>query len=114
MNDRVTRTKDARSNNLARMHQAAERWITYDKSDPFTRNRVYSHIANGIATPMRASRCAIEQYNRDDHGKAITPANGQLDAYYDCEQDTVETSYINSDGVKVTKKTPVFLNMIRP
>jgi len=29
-------------------YSQAERFIEWDKSDPFTRNRVYSHIANGL------------------------------------------------------------------
>lgn len=103
-----------RSNQAATMNSAAERYIAYDKSDPFTRARVYSHMLNGIATPMRATRCRIEKYNRDDHGKTITPNHGELDAYYDCEQYAEQRSFTNGNGDSVDYNVPAFKNMVRP
>lgn len=114
MDEGKARARLARNNNAARMNEAAERWIHYDKSDPFTRDRVYSHMLNGIATPMRATRCQIEKYNRDDHGKTITPNHGEDDAYYDAEQYAEERSYNTGHGDTVYYKVPAFKNMVRP
>jgi len=107
-------SRQARGNSVAIMNSAAERYISYDKSDPHTRNRVYSHMLSGIATPMRASRCRIEKYNRDDHGKTITPNHSELDAYYDCEQYVEQREFTNGNGDTVTYNVPAFKNMVRP
>lgn len=103
-----------RSNSFATMMQAAERYIQYDKSDPFTRGRIHSHIVNGIATPMRASRCNIEKYKYDDHGKAITPAHGEQDAYYDVEFVTERREYTNGKGDTAAYNVTSYKNMVRP
>lgn len=39
---------DAVQKHNSRTNEAAERYIASDRSDPFTRNRVYSHIANKV------------------------------------------------------------------
>lgn len=102
------------SNQAAQMNTAAERYIAFDKSDPFTRNRIYSHIANGIATPMRASRAKNERWNRDDHGKTIVPRDGEADAFYDCEQYAEYHSFTNGNSDVVNYTVPAYKNMIRP
>jgi hypothetical protein len=115
MSDRTTHaTRVSNSNQVSKMNAAAERYIASDRSDPFTRNRVYSHMLSGIASPMRASRCCIEKYNRDDHGKVITPAMGEIDAYYDCEQYAEQRSYESGNGDAVNYTVPAFRNIVRP
>lgn len=36
--------------------EAAEEYIAFDKSDPFTRHRVYSHMRNGITTMNKSKQ----------------------------------------------------------
>lgn len=106
---------NSRSNSIGRMNAAAERYIAMDKSDPFTRDRVYSHILNGIASPMRGSRCPIEKYNRDDYGKTITPPNSEESAYYDCEQYAEHREYESGDDASTVRYTvPAYRNVVRP
>lgn len=102
-------------NQRATMLQAAERYAASDRSDPFTRNRVLAHIKNGVASPMRGSRVAADdKWNYQDNGKAMTPANAELDAYYDAEQYSEERSYMKSDGTEVRYTVPAYRNIVRP
>ena len=102
------------SNNMHRMLAAAERYAQVDRSDPFTRDRILSHIENGIATPMRGTRTRIEKWNRDDHGKSITPANSSEDAFYDCDIRVETHEYDDGNGGTITKNVTTYNNMIRP
>ena len=81
----------AREEELAR----AERYIRSDRSDPFTRNRVMSHIRNGIT-------------------KAIHDLNGRTrEGGYDATEGRETRSY-ERDGVRVEYEVPSYSNVKRP
>lgn len=44
-----------------KMLREAEMYIQSEKSDPFLRNRVYSHLRNGIATLDQSYSAAYEE-----------------------------------------------------
>lgn len=98
---------------------AAEAYIAYDKSDPFTRMRVMSHLKNGIATPMRATPAREHKYNYTDDKsgmkkKPFTPENAGEHATYDAQATTEMRHYTKSDGERVEFSVPTWKNMVRP
>lgn len=55
-------------------HILAEHYIAADKSDPFTRNRVYSHIANGLCDDaVRGSKLEDSRYKAVVHFETRKP-----------------------------------------
>ena len=83
-----------------RIIDAAEHFIASDKSDPFTRNRVYSHMARYLSR------------SNTGHGIASPLPNGE-DAFYSAEPFQEERFYI-VDGVKHTYHVTVYRNIRRP
>ena len=77
-----------------RMRQGAERYIAADRTDPFTRDRVYSHMANGVASVKRAEK-------------------PYLDGYYDAERYHESRFYMNGTN-KVEYTVPAYRSMVRP
>lgn len=105
----------AMSNSRQRIMEAGERYAQFDKSDPFARDRIISHIINGIAQPTRGSRNLLnEAANRDEHGKSIHVPYGEMEAYYDCDVGTEERSFTNARGDEVKYTVPTYRNLIRP
>ena len=78
---------------------AAERYIASEKSDPFCRNRVYSHMSRWLS--------------RNNHqGVASFHENGQ-DAFYSAVEVTEERSYI-FNGIKHIYHATTYRNIQRP
>ena len=75
-----------------RMLAAAERYARADKSDPFTYNRILSHIENGVASVNNG---------KDKHG------------YYDAEEYAEHREY-QHEGRTVKYTVPAFKDMVRP
>lgn len=74
---------------------AAERYIASERSDPFVRDRVYSHIRNGIT-------------------KAILMSNGdRKPGSYDAQETTEARSY-EKDGETVHYEVPAWHSAKRP
>ena len=80
----------AREEELAR----AERYIRSDRSDPFTRNRVMSHIRNGIT-------------------KAVVTDFKSREGGYDATEGREKRSY-EHNGVLVEYEVPIYSNVKRP
>jgi hypothetical protein len=79
-----------------RMTEAAERYIAADRTDPFTRARVYSHMRNGVSTNTRGSN-----------------PDSQLSSFYDAERYSEKRVYV-ADGVEVEYTVPAYRSMVRP
>lgn len=75
--------------------EAAERYIKSERSDPFVRNRVYSHIRNGIGRPI-----ALPNGDRKPGG-------------YDAQETTEARSY-ERDGETVHYEVPAWHSVKRP
>ena len=78
---------------------AAERYIASEKSDPFVRDRVYSHMARFNSHSNTPSVCGFIP-------------NGQ-DAFYSAEEAQEERSY-TVNGVKHIYHATVYRNVQRP
>lgn len=109
------------SNTKQFMILGAEEYIAYDKSDPFTRARVYSHMRNGIATSMRATPARENKYNytevKEKDGSMQTkwfePPSGTVSSFYNADRVSEERSY-QSEGVAVKYTVPAWRNIVRP
>ena len=80
----------AREEELAR----AERYMRSDRSDPFTRDRVMSHIRNGIT-------------------KTVISDGKTREGGYDATEGRETRSY-ERDGVRVEYEVPSYSNVKRP
>ncbi len=78
---------------------AAERSIASEKSDPFVRNRVYSHMSRWLS--------------RDNHQGIVSFRDNGQDAFYSAEESTEERFY-TLNGVKVFYNVTVYHNIQRP
>jgi hypothetical protein len=104
MNDKIPMTMEQAAQHAAevraaqqkRLREAAERYIAADRTDPFARMRVYSHLRNGIATPMRG----------------LNP-DAQLESYYDAERYSEKRAYGTSPN-QVEYTVPAYRSMVRP
>lgn len=106
------------------MITGAEEWIAFDRSDPFTRNRVYSHMKNGVATTHRGAPAHLDQYNyidqdvKDRNGNGITmkqkrwynPPNQSEPSFYSA--DRIMERAQSPSGEEYTK--PNWINVRRP
>ena len=75
--------------------EAAERYIKSERSDPFTRDRVYSHIRNGICKPV------------------VDPNGSRRPGGYDAQETTEARSY-ERDGETVHYEVSAWHSVKRP
>ena len=80
---------------------AAEHYIAADKSDPFTRNRVYSHMRSALTG------------NRVSHGIAGYRQDNGDDAFYSASPET-EMRYAVVDGREIEWPATGYRNIRRP
>ena len=78
---------------------AAERYIASEKSDPFCRNRVYSHMSRWLS--------------RNNHQGVVSFHENGQDAFYSADEVTEERFYIAS-GVKYIYHVTTYRNIQRP
>jgi hypothetical protein len=74
--------------------ESAERYIRSERTDPFTRDRVMSHIRNGITRPTNEK-------------------NGFRECVYDATESRETRSY-ERDGVLIEYEVPSWTNVKRP
>ncbi len=85
---------------------AAERYIAAEKSDPFVRNRVYSHMAKFNAPG------GYLKHNYAPQGVCGFRDKGE-DAFYSADEVTEERSYI-FNGIKHIYHATIYRNVKRP
>lgn len=97
------RIKRKRAERLAKerslMRRAAEDYIAADRTDPFARARIMTHIDNGVASPRREA-------NQD-----LEVSAGR--AFY-CASRTMTMRKVAVRGEIVDVPTPVYTNVMRP
>lgn len=102
------------------MLMGAEEYIASEKSDPFVRDRVMSHMRNGIATRARGTPAEKDEYNyipRADNQMRVryyTPDHAGDNGYYTAIRTEERRAYTKADGELIEYYVPVWHSLERP
>ena len=98
--DLLQKEREAQERARQRMLVGAKRHAEWDRTDPFTMDRMLTHIANGVASIHRAANVHDEV--------AAGPA------YYDAEGYREPRKAIGHDGKEMTYDVMSYRSVVRP